>query len=387
MIKLVLKELLPDIIEIRHQIHSNPELAFNEIATSALICETLKKFGYDVKTGYAKTGVSAVLDSGRPGKTVALRADFDALPIQEQSNLNYRSKNNGVMHACGHDGHTATLLAVAGSLIKCKEIFKGKIKFIFQPAEETGAGAAAMIKDGILENPKVDAIFGYHNTFRSELGELKTKFGCLMAGQDAFTITIKGKGGHAAHLENIIDPIYIGSTIVQALQSIVSRSTPSTECVVISVTQFHSGTTYNAMPDEAMLSGTIRTVTLQSQKKVKEHVESIAKNIATSLGGTATIVFDKHFPPTINHENETKFVFDIAKKILGDNKVECFVDPSMASEDFSHYLEKIPGCFFFMGNGNNGAIHSATYQFNDDLIAISAEMMARIAVEYLNGVS
>lgn len=191
--KKILQNLLPEIIKIRQQIHSDPELSKEEISTAHIVANTLKKFGYQVTTNIGGTGVSAVLDSGKPGKTVALRADMDALPIQEQTNLPYQSKNKNKMHACGHDGHTATLLAVAGALMHCKDQFRGKIKFIFQPAEEIGAGAAAMIDAGILENPKVDAIFGYHNTPRSDVGAFITKAGSFMAGQDTFTIHIKGR--------------------------------------------------------------------------------------------------------------------------------------------------------------------------------------------------
>ncbi|MCX6956972.1 MAG: M20 family metallopeptidase [Verrucomicrobiae bacterium] len=249
--KLLLQQLLPEIIELRHHLHAHPELAHEEHETAALVGKTLKKFGYEVTEGIGGTGVSAVLDSGKPGKTVALRADMDALPIHEETDLAHRSTRDGKMHACGHDGHTATLLAAAGALMQCKDQFQGKIKFIFQPAEETGTGAAAMIEDGVLENPKVDAIFGYHNSSKSDFGVFKTKMDCLFASQDVFTVVIHGKGGHAAYPHLTVDPIYIGSMIIQALQGIVSRCSAPVEPVVLSVTQFHAGNTHNVIPSEA----------------------------------------------------------------------------------------------------------------------------------------
>jgi amidohydrolase len=280
--KEILQRLLPQLIKIRHQIHSNPELANGERNTASLIIKTLKQYGYQVNTGIAGNGISAVLDSKKPGRTVALRADMDALPLHEQTNLPYQSINKGIMHACGHDGHTVTLLAVAGALMECTQQFQGKIKFIFQPAEEIGTGAAAMIENGILEEPKVDAIFGYHNTPRSKPGMVVTKSGCIMAGQDTFSVTIKGKGGHAAHLNTVIDPIYIGSAIIQAIQSIVSRFTSPIDSVVVSVTEFHA-VAYKVTPDEAKLTGTIRTITSESQNKVKQQLKNIVDGIATTF--------------------------------------------------------------------------------------------------------
>lgn len=383
--KQILQRIYPEIVKIRHRIHANPELAHNEKNSAALVADTLRKYGYDVVEGIGGTGVSAVLDSGNPGKTVALRADMDALPIQEETNLDYQSKNKNVMHACGHDGHTATLLATAGTLIHFRGNLKGKIKFIFQPAEETGTGAAAMIKAGILDAPKVDAIFGYHNTPRFKTGVFATKVGCIHASQDTFTIVIKGKSGHAAQPHLTIDPIYIGSLIVQALQSIVSRLSLPTEPIVLSVTQFHSGTTHNVIPDEAMLNGTIRTLSSTIRELVKQWVIDIVNGIVSTFHATATIDFAYSFPPTSNYPNETKLAIHTAKHVLGEDKVECLVNSSMASEDFSYYLEKVPGCYFWIGTGyEHLRIHSATYEFNDEIIPLAAEVMGQIALNYLN---
>lgn len=383
--KLILQQLLPEIIDLRHHLHAHPELAHEEYETAALVSKTLKKFGYEVIEGIGGTGVSAVLDSGKPGKTVALRADMDALPIHEETDLAYRSTCDEKMHACGHDGHTATLLAAAGALMQCKDHFQGKIKFIFQPAEETGTGAAAMIEDGVLENPKVDAIFGYHNSTKSDFGVFKTKMDCLFASQDVFTVVIHGKGGHAAYPHLTVDPIYIGTMIIQALQGIVSRCSAPVEPVVLSVTQFHAGNTHNVIPSEATFQGTLRAITPANRAMLKEKLIEITTNIATSFGATAEINFSYSFPPTFNHLQETQLTYDVAKKILGEDHVALLTDPGMASEDFSYYVEKIPGSYFWMGIGpKEYHPHHPRYEFNDAIIPIAAEMLAQVAMSYLN---
>ena len=384
-LKSILQQLLPEIITIRHKIHSNPELAHEEYETAALVSRTLKKYGYEVTEHIAGTGVSAVLDSGKPGKTVALRADMDALPIQEKTDLSYRSTKEGIMHACGHDGHTATLLAAAGVLMQVKDQFSGKIKFIFQPAEETGTGAEAMIQAGILENPKVDAIFGYHNTPKSVLGFFRTKVGCIHAAQDVFEVIIRGKGGHAAYPHTTIDPIHIGSMMVQAIQGIVSRLSCPTEPVVISVTQFHAGRTHNVIPEEATLHGTMRSITPASRAMLQQKLRDVITSIAKGFGATAVINFSYSFPPTINHAEETQCALKTAREILGDDHVALLEEAGMASEDFSYYLEKIPGCFFWVGMGvKEYNPHHPRYEFNDEVIPIAAELLAKIAIGYLN---
>ena len=383
--KKILHNLLDEMIEVRHQIHQTPELAKQEKYTALLVSNTLKKYGYDVKENIGGYGVSAILDSGKPGRTVALRAEMDALPIQEETRLAYKSIHDNVMHACGHDGHTATLLMVAAALILFKDKFKGKIKFIFQPAEETGSGALAMINAGILDNPRVDAIFGYHNTPKCEAGLFKTKIGCFMAGQDTFNIIIKGRGGHAANPNNIIDPIYIGSLLIQAIQSIVSRFNYPLEPLIISITQFHSGTTHNVIADNAFINGTIRTCSVESRQKIKQRLIELTKSIVESFGAKAEVEYQYCFPPTINYKDETELALNVAKEIIGEDNASYLDEQSMASEDFSYYLEKIPGCFFFIGNGvNKGVVHSSKYEFNDKIIPIAAEIMAQVAINYLN---
>ncbi len=379
-----LQSLIPEIIKLRRKLHANPELAYQENNTAKVIADTLHKFGYAATTGIGVTGVSAILDSGKPGKTVALRADMDALPIQELTGLPYQSTIADKMHACGHDGHVATLLAVAGALHPLANQFKGKIKFIFQPAEEGRAGAAAMIKDGILENPTVDAIFGYHNMPDIPLGIIATRPGCLLASMDTFSIRIQGKGGHAAQPHKTIDPILIGAHIVQALQSIVSRFTAPTESIVLSITQFHGGNAFNIIPDEVELAGTLRTTSTETQKAVKLQINNIINGIAQSYLANINVDFIDYFLPTINHAKETQLVLDAATQLFGTHRGQKLEVPHMISEDFSYYLDKIPGCFFFVGTGGTVSLHNSHFDFNDDIIPIAAEMLGNIAINYLN---
>ena len=382
--KKILNKILPELIALRHQIHAHPELAHEEHMTANLIYKMLTKFGYHPQY-VSKTGVVTTLDSGKPGKTVALRADIDALPIQECTALSYQSLHPGKMHACGHDGHAVTLLAVAGLLAQYTTNFKGKIKFIFQPAEETGTGAASLIKAGVLDNPKVDAIFGYHNTPKSDLGVFRTKKDCIHAAQEVFTVSIKGKAAHAAQPQLAIDPIYIGSLMIQAIQSIVSRLNAPFEPIVLSVTQFHAGTTHNIIPEQAVFNGTIRTITVEARQKVKQQLEEMVISIASTFHATAKIDFSYCFPPTINSDFETEFALQTAQKILVKEKTALLTSPSMASEDFSYYLEQVPGCFFWIGMGlQHLNMHNPSYQFNDDIIPIAAEVLAQIAINYLN---
>lgn len=378
--KEVIAKILPEIIRIRRSIHAHPELANEEERTSGLVFETLKQFGYEDLSRIG-TGVVATLDSGRPGKTVALRADMDALPIQEENDVPHRSQTKGKMHACGHDGHTATLLAVAFALRQIKESFAGKVRLLFQPAEETGHGASALIASGSIED--VDAIFGYHNTPHAKKGKVQAKTGCILAGQQTFFIRLRGKGGHVSQALTTCNPIAMGARIIQKIQAFVDACF---EPVIVSVTEFHAGTTHNIIPEEAHLQGSIRTLSSEKQKEVCRALQAILKEETQGPNARGEISFPLHFPPTWNHPEETAFVQKTAVKIVGENNVETLKKPSMASEDFSRYLEKIPGCFFFIGNGKkNGELHTPTYEFNDAVIPIAAEVMGSVALDFLRG--
>lgn len=382
MIQKILEQLLPQITQIRQTIYANPELKYEEHQTAKLVAQTLEKWGYEVKTGIAKTGVSAIIDSGKPGKTVALRGDMDALPITEKTNLSYASKNIGKMHACGHDGHTATLLAIAGALIQCRDQFKGKIKLIFQPAEEGGAGAAVMIQEGILEN--VDAIFGYHN-MPLPLGKVAVKSACIFAGADFFKIHIYGKGSHAAFPHKSVDPIWVGSNIVQGLQAIVSRNTAAIDPIVLSVTEFHAGNAVNIIPETASLTISLRTTSPAIRNVAMQQCQNIAEGIAASFGARAEIEMISTCPPTMNSVPESDLVFQTAAEIYSKENVLKLINPFMVTEDFAFFLEKIPGCFFLVGNGEvNADLHTPHYNFQDSIIPIAARVMIQSAFNFLN---
>ena len=355
--------VLPKIIESRHALHNNPELRYEEHETAALVVRYLSECGYqNIQTGVGGTGVVAILDSGKPGKTVALRADMDALPITEQTNLPYQSKNPGKMHACGHDGHTATLLGVAYVLQQIKQQLTGKIKLIFQPAEEGGAGAAAMIKDGVLTNPNVDAIFGYHNWPTAKAGVVCVREQCQMAGGNLVEIVIHGKGGHGAMPHLTTDPIYIGAILITQLQSLVSRFNSPTEPVVISICKFEAGTTHNIIPETATLLGTVRSTSLQGREKVLSQLKAMVDDVTKTYGASATVTVHQGYPPTINHPAETEIVRKTAHELFGTEGLYALPNPVMVAEDFSFYLQEIPGCYFFIGNGEDAPMcHEAPF--------------------------
>lgn len=383
--KNIILQASPYFQQIRREIHSNPELRYEEKQTAILVTNELKKLGLTVQNNVGKTGVVAVLDSGKPGKTVGLRADMDALPIQEETGLPYQSKYPGKMHACGHDGHTATLLAAAHVLTQMKEQLQGKIKFIFQPAEEGGAGAKAMIEDGVLDNPKVDAIFGYHNYPGSAAGTLLTKEDCVMYGDTEFKIIIQGKSGHAAMPNLAIDPIMIGSAIIQNLPGLCRQLSDPVTPDIITITRFISGIADNIIPEIATLTGTIRASSAAHTTRAMESLQKLVTSIATTYGGKATIEFIETYPATINTREATQLVLATAKKILGEEKALIKPMPARASEDFSFFLQKIPGCYFFIGNGENSAsCHNSKYNFNDDILPIAAEILSAVAIAYVS---
>lgn len=380
----IIQNIFPYFCDIRRKIHANPELRYEENQTADLVATELRKIGLPVQTGIGKTGVVAILDSRNPGKTVALRADMDALPIQETSNLPYCSKIPGKMHACGHDGHTATLLTVAYVLKQIQDQIRGKVKFIFQPAEEGGAGAKAMIEAGVLENPKIDVIFGYHNHPGSANGILLTREGCMMYGNTEFTLTVKGKSGHAAAPNTAIDPITVGSNIVQNIPCLMRELSESIEPTIITVTQFNSGVATNIIPDTATLVGTIRASSEKKAKEAQQRLKQLAQGMAHANKAQVEVIWQEIYPPTINTAKETRWVLEQARQLLGKDKVEIKTAPARASEDFSFFLQKIPGCYFLMGNGENSpSCHNSQYDFNDEILPTAAEMLATLTINYL----
>lgn len=373
-------------VAIRRNIHANPELGFEEQRTAALVADELRALGLTVTTGIAGTGVVAVIDSGKPGKTVALRAELDALPVSEQTGLSYQSAHARKMHACGHDGHTATLLAVAAALNACKDQFCGRVKLIFQPAEEAcKLGAAAMIQAGVLDNPRVDAIFAYHNHPGIAAGVALTRYDSVLSGNTHIAIEIHGKSGHAATPEHNIDPILVGAAIVQTFPIINQQLSTVDEPVIMRITQFNSGVSSNVVPPTAILTGTIRTPSIKQRDAAKQRIQTMAEHLALAHGATAAVNFIDYLPPTINTPAETDLVFTTLRRVLGAENVQVKTQAARASEDFALYLQKIPGCYFFIGNGvDTPSCHSDRYDFNDAILPKAVEALCGIALDYLN---
>ena len=340
-----IQKISDDIYTYRRDFHQNPELSFQEYRTAETISKYLDSFGITHKTNIGGTGIVGEIDFGA-GPTIALRADMDALPIQEIGDLEYKSKNEGVMHACGHDGHMAILLGTANVLSKNKKIKKGKIRFIFQPAEEGGGGARYMIEDGCLEG--VDEIYGLHLWNYQPLGEIGVKEGPIMAAADMFDIIVKGKGGHGATPQGTIDAIVVASHLVTALQTIVSRDTNPLENTVVTIGEISGGENFNVIADQVKLSGTTRAYTEKNRIMIKNRMKDIIDGVSKAFGSEIVLNYKEGYPPTINHKLPTKNILDSASQVVG--KGAGFPYLSMGGEDFSYYLQNIPGCFFFIGS-------------------------------------
>lgn len=369
----------------RQHIHAHPELKYEEYLTSKMVAERLKSLGYQVTENIAETGVLGILDTGRPGKVIALRADMDALPISEKNTFDYISTNEGKMHACGHDGHTATMLLAAKEIMARKDDLCGCIKLIFQPAEEGGNGADRMIKAGVLESPKVDAIFGYHNRPGFESGFVFAKKGSSMGGNDTYHVTIKGKSGHAAMPNLAVDPILVGSSIVMNIQGIVARVKSPLKAGVITVGKFQSDEgADNIIPGNVELSINVRSDSPESRGQLTEKLETLVKGICDTFGANYSFKHVHSIPPLVNNAEVTERLISFAAKSLPNTKVE-LIDymPTMGAEDFSFYLEQVPGCFFFVGNGEEGAyLHNDKYNFNDDILPIAASIFVTTVEDY-----
>ena len=372
-----------EMIQWRHYFHENPELAYKEFNTSKKVVELLKTFGItNIEEGIGKTGVVATLENGN-GKSIGLRADMDALPIfEENSNKKYKSKCDGRMHACGHDGHTTMLLGAAKYLSETMN-FNGKVILIFQPAEEGFAGAKAMIDDGLLDKYPIDEIYGMHNMPGLEEGVLAIESGPRLAAADNFDIEIIGKGAHGAMPSNSIDPIVCGASIVQNLQHVVSRNSDPKETLVITVASFNSGNANNVIPKSAKLSGTIRYYNDQIGKLAKNRFFEVVNFTCDAFGAKAKINFQKGYPATVNHQIQSELAFNIAKKIVG-NKASSSQIPMMGSEDFSYFLKKVPGCFAWIGNGPSASLHNPKYDFNDSVLSIGSSFLASLAEDRLS---
>ncbi|WP_157018533.1 M20 aminoacylase family protein [Mesorhizobium xinjiangense] len=377
-------ELQEEVAGWRRTIHSNPELLFDLFETSAFVAEKLAEFGCDeVATGIAKTGVVGVI-RGRlgSGPTVGLRADMDALPIMEASGVPHASQNAGKMHACGHDGHTAMLLGAAKYLAETRN-FKGSVAVIFQPAEEGGGGGNVMVKEGMMERFDIERVFGMHNEPGLPVGQFATRPGPIMAATSEFTIKIKGKGGHAAFPHQTVDPIVIASQIVGAMQTVASRSTDPVEAIVVSVTKFHAGDAYNVIPEVAEIAGTVRTLRTENADLAEERIRAIVDNVAKAGGGRADIQYERNYPVTFNHAEETEFAATAAREVAGEGNVDTTMSAMMGGEDFSYMLEARPGAFIFVGNGDTANLHHPEYDFNDEAIPHGISYWVRLTEKYL----
>ncbi|NTF34286.1 M20 aminoacylase family protein [Rhizobium skierniewicense] len=379
-------ELQAEASEWRRSLHENPELLYDVHETAAFIAGKLESFGVDeIVTGIGRTGVVGIIH-GRHGKgrTVGLRSDMDALPIVEETGKPWASKAPGKMHACGHDGHMAMLLGAAKHLAETRN-FTGSVAVIFQPAEEGGAGALAMVEDGLMTRFKIDEVYGMHNMPGIPLGSFAIRKGGIMAAPDKFSIIVKGRGGHAAQPHRTTDPISIGAQIVTNLQLIASRNTDPIRSIVVSVTRFQAGSSHNIIPNEAVIAGTVRTLDEGVRDVAQERIKQIAEGIATANDAEAEVVYERHCPVTVNHAAETEHAIRIARDIVGDKNVDSDVDPSMAGEDFSYMLNERPGAFIFLGNGESAGLHNPGYDFNDEAIAYGVSYWVKLAEQRLAG--
>jgi amidohydrolase len=375
-----LKDLESEMRLWRRDIHAHPELGFEEQRTSDLVAAQLQSFGIEVHRGIGKTGVVGVLKAGTSTRTLGLRADMDALPIQEANQFEHRSRHAGRMHACGHDGHTAMLLGAAKHLARTRS-FDGTVHFIFQPAEEGIGGAKAMIADGLFQRFPCDAIFGMHNRPGMALGKFAVRAGPMMAGGAFFDIDVTGVGSHGARPESGVDSVLVAAHIATALQSIVSRNVRPVETAVLSVTQIHSGDAYNVIPQTARLSGTVRAFSNEVMALIGSNLARIAEGVATGFGARARTDFRPIFAPLINDPREAEFAAAVCAEIVGAENVRRDPPLIMASEDFSYMLNEVPGCYFNIGNGDGtGAceVHNPAYDFNDAASIYGASVFVRL---------
>jgi len=369
----------PEVAAWRRDIHAHPEILFDVHRTAASVVEKLKAFGCDeVVAGIGQTGVVGVIrGKGPAGRVIGLRADMDALPMDEQTNLPYRSTNPGKMHACGHDGHTAMLLAGAKYLAETRN-FSGTAVVIFQPAEEGGGGGREMVKEGLMERFAIDEVYGMHNMPGIPLGDFAIRPGPLLAAADRIVIEIEGLGSHAAKPHTGIDPVLIGAQIVNQAQSIVSRSVDPIKSGLISICQFHAGSADNVIPPSATLRGTARSLLPEVRDTLENRLRQIVENTAKAYGAQAKLTYSRHYPVTKNHEQQAEFAAAVASSVVGSERVDTNTPPLMGGEDFSFMLEARPGAFIFIGNGDSAGLHHPAYDFNDEAITVGASYWARL---------
>ena len=364
----------------RRDFHQHPELLYEVHRTAGIVADKLREFGCDeVVTGIGRTGVVGVIKgrSTGSGKVIGLRADMDALPIREVRDLEYKSQNEGLMHACGHDGHTAMLLAGARYLAETRN-FDGTAIVIFQPAEEGGAGGDAMVKDGLMDRWGIQEVYGMHNAPNVPQGAFAFREGPMLAAADRFDIRIEGKGGHAARPHECNDPVVIAAQLVNAFQSIVSRNADPLASLVISTTQISASDAHNVIPQVVTMAGTVRTLSAEVRDMAERRMGEICEHVGKAFGADVTLDYERGYPVTVNHPAQTAFAAEIARDVVGDSMVDMSVEPIMGAEDFSYMLEARPGAFVFLGQGDGPICHHPEYDFNDEIIPVGASFWARL---------
>lgn len=385
-------EIVPGVIADRRHIHENPELGFEETETAAFVKERLESLGVeDIRTGIAKTGVTALVKGTKPGpdKVVMLRADMDALPINQESDKEYISKNPGVMHACGHDAHTAMLMGAARILMERRDQFSGTVKLLFQPSEEAnGGGAKPMIEAGILEDPHVDAVFGQHLMSSIPTGRVGTRGGPVQASADEFIVKVQGKGGHGAMPHEAVDPIMVATDIISGLRSIVARNVDPLEPLVVSVCAIHSGKAYNVIPDVAEFGGTVRTFSDENRDLAGARIREVAEGVASAQGATVQVNYERGYPPTVNDEEMAELAVKSLTKVVGEEGM-IEMKPIMPAEDMSYFLEERPGAYFMTGcrNEEKGIVwphHHPKFDIDEDALGIGVAGLVQVAMDYLN---
>ena len=388
-----IREFQHEIQTIRRDIHAHPELCFEEHRTAAVVAAKLEAWGIPMLRGLADTGVVGIIKRGNSERAIGLRADMDALPMQELNQFAHTSQHAGKMHACGHDGHTAMLLGAARYLSQHQD-FDGTVYLIFQPAEEGGGGARRMIEEGLFQRCPMDAVFGMHNWPGLAAGSFAVRPGGMMASSNEFEVTVRGKGAHAAQPQKGIDPVMIAVQIAQSWQTIVSRNVNPLEPAVLSLTQIHSGSATNVIPDDASLIGTVRTFSTDVLDLIERRMEVIARSTAAAFDAEVDFVFKRNYPPLINHEKETQFVTQVLRDLVGSENLDEQVEPTMGAEDFAFMLQHKPGCYVFIGNGEGAHrhaghglgpcnLHNPSYDFNDDLLPIGTSYWVRLVEAYL----
>jgi amidohydrolase len=379
--------------KIRRDIHAHPELAYEEVRTADVVAQKLTEWGIPVVRGLGVTGVVGIIKNGDSPRAIGLRADMDALPMPEINTFAHASRHEGKMHACGHDGHTTMLLGAAYYLSQHRN-FDGTVYVIFQPAEEGGRGAERMIQDGLFEKYPMDAVFGMHNWPGIPAGHFGVTPGAQMASSNEFHVTVKGKGSHAAQPHKAVDPVMTAVQIAQAWQTIVARNINPNDPAVVSITQIHTGSATNVIPDEAMMVGTVRTFSLPVLDLIERRMREIAEHTAAAFDATVDFRFNRNYPPLINHVAETAFAVEVLTEQFGADHVDAHTEPTMGAEDFAFMLQHKPGCYVFLGNGDGGHrdhghglgpcnLHNPSYDFNDDLLPIGATYWVRLAEKFL----